>query len=74
MEIDKLIIKYFGKFAIPKKIYYIQSLPKTKSGKIIRRLLKSIVNKNLEVLAMDFSTMLNPKCINQIKQVIKNDR
>ena len=74
LEIDKLIIKYFGKFAIPKKIYYIQSLPKTKSGKIIRRLLKSIVNKNLEVLAMDFSTMLNPKCINQIKQVIKNDR
>ncbi len=34
-----------GPIAIAEKIYFVNKLPKTRSGKIMRRLLKSIVNK-----------------------------
>ena len=34
-KINKVIKKNFGVFALPKKIYYIKKLPKTKSGKIL---------------------------------------
>ena len=30
-----------GSFAIPKRIYYVEELPKTKSGKILRRLIRN---------------------------------
>ena len=37
-EIDKMIISNFGTYAIPKKVFYVKQLPKTRSGKILRRL------------------------------------
>ena len=41
--LDK-IRKDIGAIAIPKQIYFVSKLPKTRSGKIMRRLLKSIAN------------------------------
>ena len=36
-----MIKKNIGTFSLPKKIYFIKELPKTRSGKIMRRLLKA---------------------------------
>lgn len=44
-EINEHIRKTLGPIAIAEKIYFVNKLPKTRSGKIMRRLLKSIVNK-----------------------------
>ena len=62
---------YFGVYALPKKIYFIKELPKTKSGKILRRVLRQIsINKETENLG-DLSTILNKQSINKIKKIIK---
>jgi len=69
-EILKKIVSNFGSFAIPKKIYYIDELPKTRSGKILRRLLRSILINPYSKNYGDLSTMLNSKVIYKIKEKI----
>ena len=41
-ELREWIAKRIGKFARPERVMYVQDLPKTRSGKIIRRLLRNI--------------------------------
>ena len=66
-----MISRVFGTFAIPKNIFQIPELPKTRSGKILRRLLKQLLNYNdKRVKIKDTSTMLNPKIIPVIKREI----
>ena len=66
--IEKKIISNFGSYAIPKKIYYINELPKTRSGKIMRRILREIIlNKKTN---SDKSTILNFNVVNQINKVV----
>ena len=73
-DINSLILNYFGSFALPKKIYIITQLPKTRSGKILRRLLKEIVEKPKEINYGDLSTLINPQSIIEIKKIItKNE-
>ena len=48
-NIKKTLISNFGTYAIPKSIYNLKELPKTKSGKILRRLLRDLVLKYLLV-------------------------
>lgn len=70
-KIKDTIHDYFGTYAIPKKIYFINELPKTKSGKILRRVLRQIsINKLTENLG-DLSTILNKQSIDKIKKIIK---
>ena len=46
-KINRDLIENFGSFAIPKKIFFVNELPKTRSGKILRRLLREIlINKD----------------------------
>jgi acetyl-CoA synthetase len=72
-QISKKIVSNFGTFALPKEIYYIDELPKTRSGKILRRLLRSImINPNSKNYG-DLSTMLNSKVIQDIKDKIVNN-
>lgn len=53
----------FGKIARPGKIYFIQELPKTRSGKIMRRLIKNIfTGKPLG----DISSLANPESVKQL--------
>ena len=67
-QIEKLLISVFGTYAIPKKIYYVEQIPKTRSGKILRRLLRNIlVNPKLNNYG-DTSTMLNFESLKEIKQ------
>ena len=68
--ISEKIVSNFGAFALPKEIYYIKELPKTRSGKILRRLLRSILIDTSSKNYGDLSTMLNIKVIKEIKQKI----
>ena len=69
-KIDNVISNNFGIFAIPKKTYLISSLPKTRSGKILRRLLRNIYLNPNKKIEQDLSTMINPKVIEEIKKKI----
>ena len=64
------IASNFGTFALPKEIYYINELPKTRSGKILRRLLRSMLINPHSKNHGDLSTMLNSKVIYEIKEKI----
>ena len=68
-NINNLINSVFGSFALPKKIYYLPELPKTRSGKILRRLLRNLLNKEKNI--GDISTMLNPNILKIIRKKLK---
>ncbi len=61
------VAKEIGPIAKPKDIRFGENLPKTRSGKIMRRLLRSIA-KNEEI-KQDTSTLENPAILDQLKQV-----
>ncbi len=72
-KIEDKIYSNFGSFALPKKIYYLSQLPKTRSGKILRRLLRELINSPESNNYGDISTMINPNIIQEIKGRILND-
>lgn len=65
-NINKIILEYFGTYALPKKIIYLNELPKTRSGKIMRRLLRDITVKKSKNKIGDTTTILNPNVIDDI--------
>ncbi len=72
-KLEKKLMKYvdmkIGPTARPSKFYFIDDLPKTRSGKIMRRILKSLlINEKPEGLI----TLVNPESVNKIKEVINN--
>ena len=72
-KIEDLIISTFGTFAIPKRIFYVKQIPKTRSGKILRRLLRNIlINPNLNDYG-DTSTILNMSSLKSIQEILKLD-
>ncbi len=60
--------KEIGPIAKPKDIRFGDNLPKTRSGKIMRRLLRSIAKG--EAITQDVSTLENPAILEQLKQSI----
>lgn len=65
LEIRKTVEKVIGPIAKPDIIQVVTSLPKTRSGKIMRRILRKIVDENLGNIG-DTSTLLNPECVEVI--------
>jgi acetyl-CoA synthetase len=65
-ELRDWVGKEIGAIAKPKDIRFGDNLPKTRSGKIMRRLLRSIA-KN-EAITQDVSTLENPAILDQLKQ------
>ena len=61
------VTKEIGAIAKPKDIRFGDNLPKTRSGKIMRRLLRSIAKG--EEIKQDISTLENPAILDQIKQI-----
>ena len=55
-----------GAIAKPDKIQFVKGLPKTRSGKIMRRILRKIAEGELEQLG-DISTLLDPGVVDEIK-------
>jgi acetyl-CoA synthetase len=66
-ELRDWVGKEIGPIAKPKDIRFGDNLPKTRSGKIMRRLLRSIAKG--EDIAQDTSTLENPAILEQLKQV-----
>jgi acetyl-CoA synthetase len=64
-EILDLVSKIIGPIAKPEKIQFTTGLPKTRSGKIMRRILRKIASNELDSLG-DISTLLNPECVEEI--------
>ena len=64
-EINDLISKTIGPIAKPEKIQIVPGLPKTRSGKIMRRILRKIASGEKENFG-DISTLLNPEVVDQI--------
>jgi len=67
-EVFEQIRKEIGPIALLKEIYLVEDLPKTRSGKIMRRILKKILNQ--EELG-DLSTLSNPESVEKIKNIIQ---
>jgi len=65
-ELRNWVAKEIGPIAKPKDIRFGESLPKTRSGKIVRRLLRSIAKG--ETITQDTSTLENPASLEQLAQ------
>ena len=64
-EINQLITEHIGPIAKLKKIQFTSGLPKTRSGKIMRRILRKIACNETKHLG-DTSTLLNPEVVQEI--------
>jgi len=64
-EINQQITEHIGPIAKLDKIQFVPGLPKTRSGKIMRRILRKIASKDTENLG-DISTLLNPEVVKDI--------
>jgi len=67
-EVINQIRKEIGPIALPKEVYLIEDLPKTRSGKLMRRILRKLFTG--EELG-DLSTLANPESVEEIKRILK---
>ncbi len=71
-DVEKKIVdrikKDIGPIALPQTVYVVNDLPKTRSGKIMRRILRKLFTK--EELG-DLSTLANPEIVDDIKKTLK---
>jgi acetyl-CoA synthetase len=63
------VAKTIGPIAKPDEIRFGDNLPKTRSGKIMRRLLRAIANG--EEISQDVSTLENPAILEQLKNAVR---
>src|SRR5262249_50727264 len=66
-ELRKWVAEQLGAIARPDDIRFADNLPKTRSGKIMRRLLRSIARG--EEISQDVSTLENPAILDQLRGV-----
>jgi len=66
-EVVERIKEEIGPIALPKEVYLVLDLPKTRSGKIMRRILKRLFAG--EELG-DLSTLANPESVDRFKEII----
>lgn len=69
-EIRETVNKIIGPIAKPDKVQIVPGLPKTRSGKIMRRILRKIASADTSNLG-DTSTLLNPDIVDAIKEGAK---
>ena len=67
-ELRDWVVKEIGPIAKPKEIRFGDNLPKTRSGKIMRRLLRVLAKG--EEISQDVSTLENPAILEQLKQAL----
>ena len=65
-DITATVTRIIGPIAKPDKIQLVPGLPKTRSGKIMRRILRKIAEGELENLG-DTTTLLDPSVVDEIK-------
>jgi acetyl-CoA synthetase len=64
--VTKMVNQIIGAIAKPDKIQFVSGLPKTRSGKIMRRILRKIAEGEMENLG-DISTLVDPAVVEEIK-------
>lgn len=64
-ELNKIITKIIGPIAKPDKVQVVSGLPKTRSGKIMRRILRKVAEGDVSSLG-DTSTLLDPSVVDDI--------
>lgn len=67
LELIKHVATKISPIAKPEKIFFVRDLPTTRSGKIMRRILRSIVRK--EEIG-DATTLMNPESVEEIKKLV----
>jgi len=65
-EIKETVSKIIGPIAKPDKIQFVSGLPKTRSGKIMRRILRKVAEGDISNLG-DITTLLDPAVVDEIK-------
>lgn len=66
-DITMTVSRIIGPIAKPDKIQFVSGLPKTRSGKIMRRILRKVAEGDTENLG-DTSTLLDPAVVEEIKE------
>ncbi|MEN9947905.1 MAG: hypothetical protein RL106_728, partial [Bacteroidota bacterium] len=64
-EIIESVVEQIGKIAKPDKIQFVSGLPKTRSGKIMRRILRKVAEGEIHALG-DTTTLLDPTVVDEI--------
>jgi len=67
--INKVIQKEIGNIALCDDVVFVPGLPKTRSGKIMRRILRSIARG--EAITQDISTLEDPSIVEKIESMVK---
>ena len=74
-EIKKVVIdlvkRGIGPVFLPKEVYLVKDLPKTRSGKIMRRILRNLLSGGE---FGDLSTLSNPESVEQIRKILLQQR
>ncbi|MBL7765062.1 MAG: acetate--CoA ligase [Chitinophagaceae bacterium] len=65
-DIHQTVSRIIGAIAKPDKIQFVSALPKTRSGKIMRRILRKIAEGDVDNLG-DISTLFDPAVVEEIK-------
>lgn len=71
-KINDILTSNFGNYAIPKKIFYLTQLPKTRSGKILRRVIRNIMINPKSKNIGDTSTILDKSIITELRDKISS--
>ena len=69
-EVIACVRKEVGPLATPQKIYFAPGLPKTRSGKIMRRILRKLAQRQFAELG-DTSTLADPSVVEKLTQYVK---
>jgi acetyl-CoA synthetase len=67
-KVNKAIETIIGKIARPKNIHIVPDMPKTRSGKLMRRILASISNR---MNTGDITTLANPDVVEKVRELVQ---
>ena len=71
-EIRATVASQIGPIAKPDRVLFVSGLPKTRSGKIMRRILRKLAAGEHDQLG-DISTLLNPAVVEEIIQSLSKE-
>ena len=67
-KVNKVIETMIGKIARPKHIHIVPDMPKTRSGKLMRRVLAAISNN---MNTGDITTLANPDVVESVREMVQ---
>lgn len=75
-ELMQQVNREISPIAKPDIIHFVNDLPKTRSGKIMRRILRKIAGKEIQSLEElgDISTLANPNCVEKLWKEVNQSK